>query len=79
MEGNKTIIDTLFKLGAHFGYAPSRRHPSVAPYIFGTKGGTELFDLEQTAQSLSEALEIVKTLANGRKVILFVGGKAESR
>lgn len=79
MEEQKTLIDTLFKLGAHFGYAPSRRHPSVAPYIFGTKGGTELFDLEQTAQALTEALEVVKGFAASRKVILFVGGKAESR
>lgn len=79
MEEQKSLIDTLFKLGAHFGYSPSRRHPSVAPYIFGTKGGTEIFDLEQTAQSLTEALEVVKTLASGRKTILFVGGKAESR
>lgn len=79
MEEQKSLIDTLFKLGAHFGYAPSRRHPSVAPYLFGTKGGTELFDLEQTAQSLTEALEYVKTLAANRKTILFVGGKAEAR
>jgi small subunit ribosomal protein S2 len=79
MEEQKSLIDTLFKLGAHFGYAPSRRHPSVAPYIFGTKGGTELFDLEQTAESLGSALEFVKTMAGSRKTILFVGGKAEAR
>lgn len=79
MEEQKSIIDTLFKLGAHFGYAPSRRHPSVARYIFGTKGGTELFDLEQTAESLTSSLEFIKTMAASRKVILFVGGKAEAR
>lgn len=79
MEQKNPVIDTLFKLGAHFGYAPSRRHPSVAPFIFGSKGGTELFDLEQTAASLSGALEVVKTLAGQRKTILFVGGKAEAR
>lgn len=79
MEEQKSIIDTLFKLGAHFGYAPSRRHPSVAPYLFGTKGGTELFDLEQTAEALTGALEYVKTLAASRKAIMFVGGKAEAR
>lgn len=79
MEQNNSVIDTLFKIGAHFGYAPSRRHPSVAPYLFGTKGGTELFDLEQTAGALSAVLENVKSLAASRKTILFVGGKAEAR
>lgn len=73
------IIDKLFAVGAHFGYAPSRRHPSVAPFIFGSKGGTELFDLEKTAASLEDALIFVKTLAAARKTVLFVGGKAEAR
>jgi small subunit ribosomal protein S2 len=74
-----TIIDKLFSVGAHFGYAPSRRHPSTSPYIFGAKGGTELFDLELTAECLDTALECVKKLAADRKTILFVGGKAEAR
>lgn len=73
------IIDKLFAVGAHFGYAPSRRHPSVSSYIFGAKGGSELFDLEKTAACLEAALEFVKTLAAERKVVLFVGGKAEAR
>jgi len=73
------MIDKLFAVGAHFGYAPSRRHPSVAPFIFGSKGGTELFDLEKTSVALEEALAFVKTLAAGRKTVLFVGGKAEAK
>jgi len=73
------VIDKLFSVGAHFGYAPSRRHPSVAKYIFGEKGGTELFDLEKTADALETSLDFIKTLAAGRKTILFVGGKAEAR
>jgi small subunit ribosomal protein S2 len=76
---SQTIIDKLFEVGAHFGYAPSRRHPSVSGYIFGAKGGTEIFDLEKTASLLGEALEAVKNLAANRKTILFVGGKAEAR
>lgn len=78
MDSN-TIIDKLFEVGAHFGYAPSRRHPSTSGYIFGAKGGTEIFDLEKTALLLGEALEVVRTLAAARKTILFVGGKAEAR
>ncbi len=79
MENNETLIQSLFSVGAHFGYAPSRRHPSTAPYIFGAKGGTELFDLEQTATCLTSALAFVEKLAAERKVLLFVGGKAEAR
>jgi small subunit ribosomal protein S2 len=79
MAETNPIIDKLFAAGAHFGYAPSRRHPSTAKYIFGVKGGVELFDLEQTADLLAEANAFVKSLASERKTILFVGGKAEVR
>jgi small subunit ribosomal protein S2 len=72
------VIEKLFGVGAHFGYAPSRRHPSLSKYIFGAKGGTELFDLEKTADTLEVALNFIKTMAQGRKTILFVGGKAEA-
>jgi small subunit ribosomal protein S2 len=79
MSTKNPIIDKLFSVGAHFGYAPSRRHPTQAPYIFGAKGGIELFDLEKTASLLENALNFVKTLGAERKVLLFVGGKAEAR
>lgn len=78
MDKNQ-MIDKLFSAGAHFGYAPSRRHPSLSKFIFGQKGGTELFDLEKTVDALEVALEFIKKLATERKVILFVGGKAEAR
>ncbi len=79
MAETNPIIDKLFGAGAHFGYAPSRRHPSTSGYIFGVKGGVELFDLEQTAGLLEAAKDFVKSLAAERKTILFVGGKAEAR
>ncbi|MDB5225801.1 MAG: rpsB [Candidatus Adlerbacteria bacterium] len=79
MAETNPVIDKLFSVGAHFGYSPSRRHPSASQYIFGAKGGVELFDLEIVAKLLGEALGFVKTLASERKVILFVGGKAEAR
>ncbi|MDB5224624.1 MAG: rpsB [Candidatus Adlerbacteria bacterium] len=73
------VIDKLFSVGAHFGYAPSKRHPSASRYIFGTKGGVELIDLEKTADCLDKALEFVQALAADRKTVLFISGKAESR
>jgi small subunit ribosomal protein S2 len=76
---NDTIITKLFGVGAHYGLPASRRHPSTKGYLFGAKGGVELFDLEKTAALLESALTFVKSLAAERKVILFVGGKAEAR
>lgn len=79
MVDKNPVIDKLFSVGAQYGVAASRRHPSAAPFIFGQKGGVEIFDLEQVARCLEEALQFVASLAAERKVLLFVGGKAEAR
>ena len=71
------FIDKLFAAGAHFGYAPKYRHPSAARFVFGSKGGVELIDLEKTSALLGEALQFLKQIASSRGAILFVGGKAE--
>lgn len=72
-------IDALFKAGAHFGFIKSRRHPTTAPYIFGAKNRVEIFNLEKTESLLGETLEYVKKLGEGKKTILFVGGKSEAK
>ncbi len=76
---NSTLIDGLFKAGAHFAYAKSRRHPSTKSYIFGAKNKVEIFDLEKTSELLEKTKAYLKTLGAEGKQILFVGGKPESR
>jgi len=76
---NDPLIDSLFGVGAHFGYRRSKRHPTAAPFIFGTKGGIEIFDLEKTKAELEKAEVFVKNLALSGKQLLFVGGKSETK
>lgn len=76
---NDPIINALFGAGAHFGYRRSKRHPTAAPFIFGAKSGVEIFDLEKTKTALEKAEVFVKNLSKSGKVLLFVGGKNETR
>jgi len=76
---NNERIDEMFKVGAHFGYSKTRRHPSVAPYIFGVKNRVEIIDLEKTDELLDRALAFISNLAKEGKQVLFVGGKNEAR
>lgn len=76
---NDPIINDLFAVGAHFGYRRSKRHPTAAEFIFGTKNGVEIFDLEKTKPALQRAEEFVKNLAKSGKLLLLVGGKNEAR
>ena len=78
MSANHTTIDSMFSAGAHFGLGRSRRHPTITPFIFGTKNRTDIFDLEKTEKTLETAKEIVSALGKDGKTILFVGGKKEA-
>jgi small subunit ribosomal protein S2 len=72
-------IKEMFKVGAHFGYGRSRRHPSIKPFIFGFKNKTALLNLEKTFSLLQAAEDYVRNLAaEGGKMIL-VGNKHEAR
>lgn len=75
----KPMIEAMFEAGAHYGFLKSRRHPTVKPYIFGTKNKIEIFDLEKTEAQLDTALEFVKKVAGAGKQILFIASKSEAR
>jgi small subunit ribosomal protein S2 len=74
---SSSLIEKLFKAGAHFGFTRSRRHPTVTPYIFGSKQGTDIIDLEKTGELLVAAQTVVAETAKAGKAVLFVGTKEE--
>lgn len=78
-ENTDTIIEKMFKVGAHYGYSKTRRHPSVSSYIFATKNKTDIIDLEKTNLMLETASLFIKSLGARNKVILFVGTKPEAK
>jgi len=73
----QSLITRLFSAGAHFGFSKSRRHPTAAPYLFGSKQGTDIFDLEKTSTLLTDAAEYLKTLGAAGKRVVLVGTKEE--
>ncbi len=74
-----TIIEKMFKAGAHYGYSKTRRHPSVSKYIYTTKNKSDIINLEKTSLLLDEATLFIKNLGAQNKVILFVGTKPEAK
>ncbi len=74
-----SVIDTLFSVGAHFGFVKSRRHPSAKPFIFGAKNKVEIFDLEKTSLELAKVLTFIEAKGKEGALGLFVGGKSEAR
>jgi small subunit ribosomal protein S2 len=73
-----SIIDRLFKAGSHFGYKKSRRHPTVSKYLFTTKDGNDIIDLEKSVALLEAAKETLIEVGKQGKTVLFVGTKDEA-
>ncbi|HMV65527.1 MAG TPA: 30S ribosomal protein S2 [Myxococcota bacterium] len=69
----------LLEAGVHFGHQTGRWCPKMKPYIYGSKDGIHVIDLQQTARGLVNASRFVtSTVASGRSV-LFVGTKRAAR
>ncbi|MEI6022771.1 MAG: 30S ribosomal protein S2 [bacterium] len=72
-------LTNLMEAGVHYGYSRTRRHPSVSPFVYGTKNGTDIIDLEKTVPQIQNAAAFLETLAANGKTILIVGVKPEAQ
>ncbi|MFT7644599.1 MAG: small subunit ribosomal protein S2 [Candidatus Paceibacteria bacterium] len=73
-----SLIERLFQAGSHFGFKKARRHPTTAQYLYTTKDGNDIFDLEKTSILLETAKETLKEAGLHGKTVLFVGTKEEA-
>ncbi len=73
------LVKELFNVGAHFGYSRTRRHPSTAKHLFGTKNKVDIIDIEQTEVMLNKATEYMKSLGEKGRTVVFVGSKPEAK
>jgi len=69
----------LLEAGVHFGHKTSRWHPKMEQYIFSTRNGIHVFDLEKTAKKLGEAVSFLNRVASHGGLIVFVGTKPVAR
>ncbi len=69
----------LLEAGVHFGHQVHRWNPKMRPYIFGSRNGIHIIDLQKTVQLMDVAYNFIKeTVAEGKK-ILFVGTKKQAQ
>jgi len=68
----------LLEAGVHFGHQTRRWNPKMKPYIFGSRNGIHIIDLQKTVHLFAIAYDfIVKMVADGYSV-LFVGTKKQA-
>ena len=69
----------LIESGVHFGHNTRRWNPKMKQYIFGTREGVHIIDLQQTAPMLFNAMKVAKEVASKGGRILFVGTKRQAQ
>mgnify|MGYP001608250251 FL=1 len=69
----------LLEAGVHFGHKTSKWHPRMKPYIFSSRNGVHIFDLEKTLQKMGEAMVFLKGVAEKGGIVLFVGTKPAAK
>ncbi len=72
-------LEEMMKAGAHFGHQKARRNPKMDEYIFTTRKGINIIDLQKTQEKIQEALEFIKTIKKSGKNILIVGTKIQAK
>lgn len=68
----------MLKAGMHFGHQTSKWHPAMRPYIYTTRQGIHILDLEKTAVELHRALVFIRELVAAGGQILFTGLKKQA-
>ena len=68
----------LLAAACHFGHPKSKWNPRMAPYIYGIRKGTHIFDLVQTKEHLTDVCAALNKLQTEGKTILFISTKQQS-
>lgn len=72
-------LEALLKSGVHFGHQKARRNPKMNEFIFATRKGITIIDLQKTLEKIQEAMDFLKSVKGSGKQILFVGTKTQAR
>jgi small subunit ribosomal protein S2 len=68
----------LIDAGVHFGHQTKRWNPKMRPYIYGSRNGIHIIDLDQTAQLFRRAFDFVSEAVARGGHVLFVGTKRQA-
>ncbi len=72
-------LQAMMDAGVHFGHQTKRWNPKMRTYIYGSRNGVHIIDLDQTMRLFKRAYQfIVDSVSRGGHV-LFVGTKRQAQ
>ncbi|MDH5639293.1 MAG: 30S ribosomal protein S2 [Nitrospinota bacterium] len=72
-------IQIMMEAGLHFGHQTKRWNPKMRKYIFGSRNGIYILDLQKSLKLANKAMAFARSLSAGGGTILMVGSKAQAK
>ena len=69
----------LLEAGVHYGHQTRRWNPKMGQYIFGSRNGIHIIDLQKTVKRLKTACDFLEDVTADGGHVLFVGTKRLAR
>lgn len=69
----------LLECGVHFGHQTKRWNPKMKRYIFTSRNGIHVIDLQQTIKLIKKTYQVVKEVVRNGGTVLFVGTKKQAQ
>lgn len=70
---------TLLEAGVHFGHRINKWDPRMDEFIFTSRNGIHIIDLQQTYANLNEYYDMVRDMVADGGIVLFVGTKRQAQ
>ncbi len=74
-----SVMKNLLEAGVHFGHETKRWNPKMKKYIFGSKNGIYIINLEKTEEAINKACNFLQGITGSGGYILFVGTKKQAQ
>ena len=72
-------MKSLLESGVHFGHQVKRWDPRMSKYIFGSRNGIHIIDLQKTIAAIKDGYDEVRRVTAAGKSVLFVGTKKQAQ
>ena len=69
----------LLEAGVHFGHQTARWNPKMAPYIYTSRNGIHIIDLQQTEKMANDCYNVMANHVATGGTVLFVGTKKQAQ
>jgi small subunit ribosomal protein S2 len=69
----------LLETGVHFGHRTTKWNPKMSEFIFTSRNGIHIIDLQQTIGYLNQYFDMVRDLVANGGTVLFVGTKRQAQ